>query len=106
MRVLLVHPSALMYSEIFLRLEPLGRVLVSPAYHRLHHATDIQDANLGVVFTVWDVLAGRARFPSRAGRTGRTGLDNRPVPVEQGDPAAAPLRLMAAQLIEPFQARR
>src|ERR1700757_4635365 len=24
MRVLLVHPSALMYSEIFLRLEPLG----------------------------------------------------------------------------------
>ena len=85
---------------------PLGRVLVSPAYHRLHHATDIQNANLGVVFTVWDVLAGRARFPSRASRTGRTGLDNRPVPVEQGDPAAPPLRLMAAQLIEPFQARR
>jgi hypothetical protein len=24
MRVMLVHPSALMYSEIFLRLEPLG----------------------------------------------------------------------------------
>ncbi|MEU9653935.1 hypothetical protein AB0E00_34265, partial [Streptomyces sp. NPDC048110] len=24
MRLLLVHPSALMYSEIFLRLEPLG----------------------------------------------------------------------------------
>ena len=24
MRVLLVHPSPLMYSEIFLRLEPLG----------------------------------------------------------------------------------
>ena len=85
---------------------PLGRVLVSPAYHRLHHATGIQDANLGVVFTVWDVLAGRARFPSRAGRAGRTGLDNRPVPVEQGDPAVPPLRLMAAQLIEPFQARR
>ena len=42
---------------------PLGRVLVSPAYHRLHHATDIQDANLGVVLTIWDVLAGRARFP-------------------------------------------
>jgi hypothetical protein len=25
MRVLLVHPSALMYSGLFLRLEPLGR---------------------------------------------------------------------------------
>src|ERR1700749_2424746 len=28
MRVLLVHPSALMYSEIFLRLEPLGLLRV------------------------------------------------------------------------------
>ena len=85
---------------------PLGRVLVSPAYHRLHHATDIQDANLGVVLTIWDVLAGRARFPSRASRVGRTGLDGRPVPVEQDNPAARPLRLMACQLIEPFQAQR
>ena len=27
MRVLLVHPGALMYSEIYLRLEPLGKLL-------------------------------------------------------------------------------
>jgi len=85
---------------------PLGRVLVSPAYHRLHHATDIQDMNLGVVLTIWDVLAGRARFPSRAHRAGRTGLDGRPVPVEQDDLTVPPLRLMAGQLIEPFQAPR
>jgi sterol desaturase/sphingolipid hydroxylase (fatty acid hydroxylase superfamily) len=84
---------------------PIGRVLVSPAYHRLHHAADIQDANLGVVLTIWDVLAGRARFPSRASGVGRTGLDGRPVPVEQDHPAAPPLRLMAGQLLEPFQAR-
>ena len=31
MRVLLVHPSALMYSEIFLRLEPLGLERVASA---------------------------------------------------------------------------
>ena len=37
---------------------------------------------------------------------GRTGLDGRPVPVEPGDPAAPPLRLMVGQLIEPFQAQR
>jgi sterol desaturase/sphingolipid hydroxylase (fatty acid hydroxylase superfamily) len=85
---------------------PLGRVLVSPAYHRLHHARDIQDMNLGVVLTVWDVLASRARFPSRVQRVGRTGLDGRPVPVEQDDVTAPPLRLMAGQLIEPFQAQR
>ena len=62
---------------------PVGRVLVSPAYHRLHRAPDIQDVNLGVVLTIWDVLAGCARFPSR------TGLDGRPVPAEQ-EAAAGP----------------
>jgi sterol desaturase/sphingolipid hydroxylase (fatty acid hydroxylase superfamily) len=84
---------------------PLGRVLVSPAYHRLHHAPDIQNANLGVVLTIWDVLAGRARFPSRRDGAGRTGLAGRPVPVEQDtDRGPVPL-LIASQLIEPFRAR-
>src|SRR5499427_7725759 len=69
---------------------PVGRVIVSPAYHRLHHAPDTQRVNLGVVLTIWDVLAGRARFPSRDAVAGRTGLDGRPVPVEQDYPAAAP----------------
>src|SRR5215469_9241312 len=62
---------------------PAGQVIVSPAYHRRHHATDNQGVNLGVVLTIWDVLAGRARFPARGDGTGRTGLDGRPVPVEQ-----------------------
>jgi sterol desaturase/sphingolipid hydroxylase (fatty acid hydroxylase superfamily) len=84
---------------------PAGRVLVSPAYHRLHHAPDTQHANLGVVLTVWDVLAGRARFPARGGTVGRTGLDGRPVPVEQDASAGPVLLLVGEQLIEPFQAR-
>ena len=43
---------------------PVGKVVVSPAYHRLHHSVEQSDGyNLGVVLTVWDVLAGRARFP-------------------------------------------
>ena len=85
---------------------PLGRVIVSPAYHRLHHATDNQAVNLGVVLTIWDILTGYARFPARRGAVGRTGLDGRPVPVEQGDAARPALVLMAEQLIEPFQAHR
>jgi sterol desaturase/sphingolipid hydroxylase (fatty acid hydroxylase superfamily) len=85
---------------------PLGRVLVSPAYHRLHHARDVQHLNLGVVLTIWDVLAGRASFPARNHSTGRTGLDGRPVPVEQDGAARPALQLLAGQLIEPFQARR
>ena len=84
---------------------PLGRVIVSPAYHRLHHATDNQAVNLGVVLTIWDVLAQCARFPARGDAVGRTGLDSRPVPVEQDDSSGPALRLLAEQLIEPFQAK-
>jgi sterol desaturase/sphingolipid hydroxylase (fatty acid hydroxylase superfamily) len=84
---------------------PVGRVIVSPAYHRLHHAADTQHVNLGVVLTIWDVLAGRARFPARGAAVGRTGLDGRPVPVEQDGSAGPALRLLAEQLLEPFQAR-
>ncbi len=85
---------------------PLGRVIVSPAYHRLHHAPDIQHHNLGVVLTIWDVLAGRAKFPARSAAAGSTGLNDRPVPVEQDNAARPVLQLMAGQLIEPFQAQR
>ncbi|MET8571651.1 hopanoid C-3 methylase HpnR [Streptomyces sp. NPDC004783] len=45
MRLLLVHPSALMYSEIFLRLEPLGLERVAGAARELGHevrAVDLQ----------------------------------------------------------------
>jgi sterol desaturase/sphingolipid hydroxylase (fatty acid hydroxylase superfamily) len=85
---------------------PAGRVIVSPAYHRLHHAPDTQAVNLGVVLTIWDILAGYARFPSRGDEPGRTGLAGRPVPVEQEDPAITALPLLAGQLIEPFRAPR
>ena len=85
---------------------PLGRLLVSPAYHRFHHACDDQAVNLGVVLTVWDILTGYARFPARGDGLTRTGLDGRPVPVEQDDPARRAPVLVARQLIEPFQAQR
>jgi sterol desaturase/sphingolipid hydroxylase (fatty acid hydroxylase superfamily) len=84
---------------------PAGRVLVSPAYHRLHHAPDTQDVNLGVVLTIWDVLAGLARFPARTDAVGRTGLDGRPVPVEQDGSAGPALLVFAGQLAEPFRAQ-
>jgi sterol desaturase/sphingolipid hydroxylase (fatty acid hydroxylase superfamily) len=98
--------GTLQHANIRWTFGPLGRVIVSPAYHRLHHATDNQAVNLGVVLTIWDVLIGSARFPARRTAVGRTGLDGRPVPVEQDDAARPVLRLMAEQLIEPFQAQR
>src|SRR6202020_1077981 len=43
---------------------PLRYVIVSPAYHRLHHDRDDQrGVNLATVLVVWDVLAGLAVCP-------------------------------------------
>ncbi len=87
---------------------PLGWLLVSPSYHRLHHAADgPAGMNLGVVLTGWDVLAGRARFPDRGRPVPPTGLAGRPVPVEQELEFGAPFRprLLAEQLCDPFRRR-
>ncbi len=43
MRVLFIHPSCLMYSEIYLRLEPLGVELVASAVRQAGHAVRLLD---------------------------------------------------------------
>jgi hopanoid C-3 methylase HpnR len=43
MKVLYVHPSALMYSEVYLRLEPLGLELVAEATRRAGHEVRLID---------------------------------------------------------------
>ena len=83
---------------------PLGKLVVSPAYHRVHHAIGARDgANLGIVLTVWDVLSRRAVFPTPDGAVPATGLSGRPLAVEQHDDRGR-LRLLFAQLVEPFSA--
>ncbi|MEM1401187.1 MAG: sterol desaturase family protein, partial [Pseudomonadota bacterium] len=44
---------------------PLGRVFVSPAMHRWHHAADRQafNTNYAVVFSLWDQWFGTYRVP-------------------------------------------
>jgi sterol desaturase/sphingolipid hydroxylase (fatty acid hydroxylase superfamily) len=84
-----------------------GRVLISPAYHRLHHAaTGRLDINLGTVFAVWDMLSRRAVFPAAgaARQVCATGLAGRPVPVEQTGSRPRFARTMLSQLAEPFTA--
>jgi sterol desaturase/sphingolipid hydroxylase (fatty acid hydroxylase superfamily) len=81
---------------------PIGRVLVSPAFHRLHHESEPQGGktvNFGFVLTVWDRLAHTARFPV-AGVVVTTGLAGRPVPVEQE--VGVPIALLG-QLAQPFR---
>ena len=43
MRVLLVHPSALLYSELFLRLEPLGLERVAASAREAGHEVRLVD---------------------------------------------------------------
>lgn len=43
MKLLLVHPSSLMYSEIYLRLEPLGLELIAEACRRAGHDVRLLD---------------------------------------------------------------
>jgi sterol desaturase/sphingolipid hydroxylase (fatty acid hydroxylase superfamily) len=91
------------HANLRLTFGPLGRVFVSPAYHRIHHADHgRQGLNLGTVLTVWDVLAHRAVFPTSGTEVIATGLAGRPLPLEQDGATRRPLRALAAQMAEPF----
>jgi sterol desaturase/sphingolipid hydroxylase (fatty acid hydroxylase superfamily) len=87
---------------------PLGRVLVSPAYHRLHHAQTPIDGravvNFGFVLVCWDRLAGCAAYPSSVEPVG-TGIFGRPVPVEQAFSRPALPFVLWSQLVQPFALR-
>jgi sterol desaturase/sphingolipid hydroxylase (fatty acid hydroxylase superfamily) len=97
--------GTLPHANVRWRLGPVGRVVVSPSYHRLHHAAEgTQGVNLAVVLTVWDVLAGRARFPAADEPVCRTGIAGRPVAVEQVGAKARPMRTLLRQLTGPFVA--
>jgi sterol desaturase/sphingolipid hydroxylase (fatty acid hydroxylase superfamily) len=83
---------------------PLGRIFVSPNYHRIHHQLDgPQDVNLGFALSVWDQLFGRAVFPTEATIRTDTGLPGRPLPVEQASARPRHLSVLVAQLVAPFR---
>jgi sterol desaturase/sphingolipid hydroxylase (fatty acid hydroxylase superfamily) len=86
----------------------LGRVLVSPAYHRLHHAASPvagrPAVNFGFVLVCWDRLAGCAVAPS-GGTPVATGIAGRPVPIEQTAPKYRLPHLVVAQIRQPFRLR-
>jgi sterol desaturase/sphingolipid hydroxylase (fatty acid hydroxylase superfamily) len=97
--------STLPHANVTWDFGPLRGIVVSPAYHRLHHdRTDTRGVNLGTVLVLWDRLAGLAVMPVRGAAPVATGLAGRPVPVEQavaGVPWAG-ARMLARQLIGPL----
>jgi sterol desaturase/sphingolipid hydroxylase (fatty acid hydroxylase superfamily) len=97
--------GALPHANVRWTYGPLGLIMISPAYHRIHHrATGRLDINLGTVFTFWDAASRRAVFPVRGpGRAvAPTGLAGRPVPVEQAEGRLRLGRTLLVQLAEPF----
>lgn len=73
--------ESLSHANLRLHFGPvLGRVLVSPAYHRLHHAIgtgheshgpgSLGGHNFAVLFPVWDLLFRTASYDFRYGPTG------------------------------------
>jgi len=106
--VLVVYAAVVAFAHSNTRLGfgPLGRIVVSPDYHRIHHQVDgPQDVNLGFALTIWDQLFRCAVFPNPDTVRADTGLRGRPLPVEQG-PGARHLRVFAAQLVAPFRPMR
>jgi len=59
---------------------PLGKILVSPHYHRVHHSIEKQDVdtNFGSFFAFWDPLFGTAN--ARATRPAAYGVPDQDVP--------------------------
>lgn len=56
-----------------LSLGPLDRIIVGPAFHRLHHAVKMR-GNYGSVLTFWDIVFGTAHWPEPADRTIAVGI--------------------------------
>jgi hypothetical protein len=95
---------AFAHSNTNLGFGPLGRIFVSPNYHRIHHMLDgPQDVNLGFVLTVWDQLFHRAVFPTSDTIRTDTGLPGRPLIVEQSTLRPRHFSVFLAQLVAPFR---
>jgi sterol desaturase/sphingolipid hydroxylase (fatty acid hydroxylase superfamily) len=81
----------------------LGRIFVSPVYHRRHHSPDERlDVNMGTVLAIWDRLSGRAIYTAPSAAVAPTGLAGRPIPVEQSSEQPRYVHTFITQWTQPF----
>jgi len=73
---------------------PLRWLIVSPAYHRWHHTSDLEgiDKNFSGIFPIWDLLFGTAYFPKHLPQ--HYGLNGEKIPETFMDHLLYPLRGM------------
>jgi sterol desaturase/sphingolipid hydroxylase (fatty acid hydroxylase superfamily) len=63
------------HSNVDVSLGPLDWLIISPAYHRIHHSyTKNRDMNLGTSFTIWDRVFGTFVDPRTVEPGFKTGL--------------------------------
>jgi sterol desaturase/sphingolipid hydroxylase (fatty acid hydroxylase superfamily) len=70
------------HTNLRVNLGPLGWLLITPDYHRVHHAADSNSRkNLGFVFTLWDRLFGTFVDPRTMPEGFRLGLSDERTPM-------------------------
>ncbi len=81
--------EGMQHSDIKWRFGKLYPILVSPAFHALHHAPDRvrHDSNYGKLLSIWDYLFGTMSVGERPARYGLIGVD---MPVSFFGTMAAP----------------
>ncbi len=108
--VLVVYGGIVAFAHSNTRLSfgPLGRVFVSPNYHRIHHQLDgPQDVNLGFALSRSGISSSIAPCSPTQGPVGiDTGLPGRPLTVEQAGARPRHFAVLAAQLVAPFRPMR
>jgi sterol desaturase/sphingolipid hydroxylase (fatty acid hydroxylase superfamily) len=95
--------TRLIHANIRTGFGPLGHVLVSPQFHRIHHSIEArhQDRNFGVILTLWDRVFGTMwRRYDEYPATGVEAVDFRP---PQSFSPAAWCRHILGQFLYPFR---
>ncbi len=93
----------LIHANVRWNLGPVGRVLVSPQYHRLHHSIDPEHhgRNLAGRLVIWDKMFG-TYHPDRE-TYAETGIPDDSYPLETSAHPAALLKQAARQYLYPLR---
>jgi sterol desaturase/sphingolipid hydroxylase (fatty acid hydroxylase superfamily) len=91
--VIMTGLQALQHAELDWRYGWFERLVVSPAFHAIHHSPDPRHytRNFGQMFSLWDFLFGTALEDARPARYGVAGLD---MAERVPDQLAAPFRYL------------
>lgn len=57
--------SSLAHSNVDWTFGPIGKIIISPAYHSVHHMRSTQDKNLGNLLMIWDQLLNKSIYPDK-----------------------------------------